>query len=91
MEDVTNKSFDVNERFGEIEEISNSQITGIQSKYEIIIIALEIVSDLIDIFNSVRRWLSLRSLRRFAKLQIKSVMREIMYGVCPRKKRMARS
>jgi hypothetical protein len=29
MEDLTNKSFDVNERFGEIEEISNSQITGL--------------------------------------------------------------
>ena len=54
MEDVTNKSFDVNERFGEIEEISNSQITGIQSKYEIIIKELEIVSGLIDIFSSVQ-------------------------------------
>ena len=29
MEDLTNKSFDVNERFGEIEEISNSQMTGL--------------------------------------------------------------
>ena len=55
------------------------KIIGVKWKYEII--ALEIVNGLNDILHNIKK---------ISKLQIKSVMREIIYGVCPRKKRIAR-
>ena len=65
------------------------KIIGVKWKYEII--ALEIVNGLNDILHNIQKMDEYEITKKISKLQIKSVMREIIYGVCPRKKRMSRS
>ena len=64
------------------------KIIGVKWKYEII--ALEIVNGLNDILHNIQKMDEYEITKKISKLQIKSVMREIIYGVCPRKKRIAR-
>ena len=64
------------------------KIIGVKWKYEII--ALEIVNGLNDILHNIQKMDEYEITKKISKLQIKSVMREIIYGVCPRKKRMPR-
>ena len=64
------------------------KIIGVKWKYEII--ALEIVNGLNDILHNIQKMYEYEITKKISKLQIKSVMREIIYGVCPRKKRIAR-